>query len=205
MAGIGFELKKLFAKKGILNSVKAYGYATVICSGPMLLGVVLLLGIMFLCFYFGANAFDKELLICMITYTLLASITVTSIFNMVITRFTADMLYEDKKSAVLPSFWGSSALMMTIGSVLWLIFLTFSGANLMCCILMFIFFNEMILVWNAMGYLTAIKDYRGIFLSYFVAIAVILVLGFVLVMLFPSYIIEMLLLSVTVGYGIMVI
>lgn len=205
MAGIGFELKKLFAKKGILNSVKAYGYATVICSGPMLLGVILLLGIMFLCSYFRANAFDKELLICMITYTLLASITVTSIFNMVITRFTADMLYEDKKSAVLPSFWGSSALMMTIGSVLWLIFLIFSGANLMCCILMFIFFNEMILVWNAMGYLTAIKDYRGIFLSYFVAIAVILVLGFVLVMLFPSYIIEMLLLSVTVGYGIMVI
>ena len=28
MAGIGFELKKLFAQKGLLNSVKAYGYAT---------------------------------------------------------------------------------------------------------------------------------------------------------------------------------
>ena len=30
MAGIGFELKKLFAKKGVLNSAKAYGYAAVI-------------------------------------------------------------------------------------------------------------------------------------------------------------------------------
>lgn len=205
MAGIGFELKKLFAKKGILNSVKAYGYATVICSGPMLLGVLLLLGIMYLCHRAGVEKQTRELLICMITYTLLASITVTSFFSMTVTRFTADMLYEEKKSAILPSFWGSSALMMTIGSVLWGIFLAFSGANLMCCILMFIFFNEMIIVWNAMGYLTAIKDYRGIFLSYFVAILVIFLLGLVLTILFKSYVIEMLLLSVTVGYGIMVI
>lgn len=205
MAGIGFELKKLFEKKGILNSVKAYGYATVICSGPMLLGVILLLGIMYLCARSGVDSHSKELLICMITYTLLASITVTSLFSMVITRFTADMLYEEKKSAVLPSFWGSSAIMMTIGSVLWAIFLLFSGANLICSILMFIFFNEMIIVWNAMSYLTAIKDYKGIFLSYFVAIVVIFVLGFILTNLFKSYIIEMLLLSVTVGYGIMVI
>ena len=114
MAGIGFELKKLFQKKGILNSVKAYGYASVICSGPMLLGVILLLGIMFLCSRFGVDTHKRELLICMITYTLLASIMTTALFNMVITRFTADMLYEEKKSAVLPSFWGSSTLMMTI-------------------------------------------------------------------------------------------
>ena len=205
MAGIGFELKKLFQKKGILNSVKAYGYASVICSGPMLLGVILLLGIMFLCSRFGVDTHKRELLICMITYTLLASIMATALFNMVITRFTADMLYEEKKSAVLPSFWGSSALMMTIGSFLWVIFLIFSGANITCCVLMFIFFNEMIIVWNAMGYLSAIKDYKGIFLSYLVAIIIILVLSFVLTLIFRSYVIEMMLLSVTVGYGVMVI
>ena len=53
MAGIGFELKKLFQKKGVLNTTKAYGYAAIICAGPMLLGVILLLGIMMLC-----NIFD---------------------------------------------------------------------------------------------------------------------------------------------------
>ena len=81
MAGIGFELKKLFQKKGILNSVKAYGYATVICSGPMLLGVLLLLGIMFLCSRSGVETQTRELLICMITYTLLASIVTILLFN----------------------------------------------------------------------------------------------------------------------------
>ena len=205
MAGIGFELKKLFNKKGVLNSVKAYGYAAVICSGPMLLGVLLLLGIMYICRVVGLDSAKRELLICMITYTLLGSIIATSFFSLVITRFTADMLYEEKKSAVLPSFWGSSAIMMTVGSVLWTIFLIFSGANLICSLLMFIFFNEMIIVWNAMSYLTAIKDYKGIFLSYFVAVLVIFILGFVLSLLFKSHVIEVLLLSVTVGYGVMVI
>lgn len=42
MAGIGFELKKLFRRKGIFASFRAYGYAGVICTGPMLLGVLLL-------------------------------------------------------------------------------------------------------------------------------------------------------------------
>ncbi len=205
MAGIGFELKKLFDKKGILQSMKAYGYATVICSGPMLLGVILLLGIMFLCRRAGLSSQSRELLICMITYTLLASIMTTSFFSMIITRFTADMLYEEKKSAVLPSFWGSSSVMMTLGSVLWVIFLLFSGANLMCKILMFVFFNEMIIVWNAMSYLTAIKDYKGIFLSYLASIAVVFVLGFILTLIFKMRAIEALLFSVTVGYGVMVI
>lgn len=205
MAGIGFELKKLFEKKGILNSCKAYGYATVICSGPMLLGVILLLGIMYLCSIANVSFNQKELLICMITYTLLASVMSTSFFSMIVTRYTADMLYEDKKSAVLPSFWGSSAVMMCVGSVLWLIFLIFSGANLVCAFLMFIFFNEMIIVFNAMSYLSAIKDYKGIFLSYLAAILVTFILGLILILIFKSHIIELLLFSVTCGYGVMVI
>lgn len=38
MAGIGFELKKLFRRKGMLAGLRAYGYAGIICTGPMLLG-----------------------------------------------------------------------------------------------------------------------------------------------------------------------
>ena len=42
MAGIGFELKKLFSRRGLFASFRAYGYAGIICTGPMLLGIVLL-------------------------------------------------------------------------------------------------------------------------------------------------------------------
>lgn len=202
MAGIGFELKKLFHRKGVLNTAKAYGYATVICAGPMLLGVILLLGIMALCTFFGTDVHTRELLICMITYTLLASVTVTSFFSMVVTRYVADMLFENKNRAVLPAFWGSTVIMMAVGSVLYGIFLVFSGATLIQGILCYILFSELIIVWNAMSFLTAIKDYKGIFLSFFTSVAVAILLGMLLLWLgFPT--IESLLLAVTVGYGIM--
>ena len=166
MAGIGFELKKLFVKKGILNSTKAYGYATVICAGPMLLGVLLLLCIMAICSFFGVAKNERELLVCMITYTLLASVTVSSFFSMVVTRYVADMLFEDKNEAILPSFWGSTVILMMVSSVLYGIFLIFSGATFLQGLLLFIFVNELSITWNAMSYLTAIKDYKGIFLSF---------------------------------------
>ena len=105
MAGIGFELKKLFSRRGLFASFRAYGYAGIICTGPMLLGIVLLLGVMFLCDRTGASKQSRELLVCMITYTLLASLTVTSFLSMVVTRFIADMLYEEKNEAVLSSLY----------------------------------------------------------------------------------------------------
>lgn len=204
MAGIGFELKKLFQKKGVLNTAKAYGYASVICAGPMLLGVVLLLGIMCLCGIFRVSGFHRELLICMITYTLLASVTVTSFFSMVVTRYVADMLFEEKNTAVLPCFWGSTVIMMAIGSVIYGIFLCISGATLLQGILCFVLFNELIVVWNAMSFLTAIKDYKGIFLSFLTSVAVSIALGAVLLLLkCPP--VEALLFSVSVGYGVMLI
>ena len=57
MAGIGFELKKLFKKSGLAATARAYGYAGIICAGPMILGIVLLLGIMFLCNQTGGTRF----------------------------------------------------------------------------------------------------------------------------------------------------
>ena len=36
MAGIGFELKKLFSRRGLFASFRAYGYAGIICTGPIM-------------------------------------------------------------------------------------------------------------------------------------------------------------------------
>lgn len=204
MAGIGFELKKLFKRRGIFAAFRAYGYAGVICTGPMLLGIVLLLGVMYLCDHTGASRENRELLVCMITYTLLASLLVTSFLSMVVTRFIADMLYEERYEAVLPSFWGSSGLMLAAGGILYGIFLLFSGAGLLEGFLMLGLFGELIVVWNAMSYLTAIKDYKGILLSFTAAIVVTFVVGWLLLKLGIPHVIA-LLTAVSVGYGIMLL
>ena len=69
MAGIGFELKKLFHRKGLVAMVRAYGYAGVICTGPMLLGILLQFGVLAVSGWWHVPRADQNLLVCMITYT----------------------------------------------------------------------------------------------------------------------------------------
>ena len=198
MAGVGFELKKLFERKGLLATLRAYGYSGVICAGPMLLGVLMQIGIQALCMAFGRSAHERELLVCMVTYSLLASLTVTSTLSMVVTRFLADMLYEERHGAVMPSFWGSTGL------VLYGVFLCFSGAESVHAFLCFMLFGELVVVWNAMSYLTAIKDYGGILRSFAVAVLVTLALSFAGLRLgLPT--VTTVLFSVCMGYGVMMV
>ena len=204
MAGIGFELKKLFQKRGLAAAVRAYGYAGVICTGPMLLGIVLLVGVSFLCDQTGATRHNRELLICMITYTLLASLTVSSFFSMVVTRYIADMLYEERHEAILSSFWGSTGILLVVGGILYGIFLLFSGINLLNQFLCLEFFGELIVTWNAMSYLTAIKDYKGILISFVTAVFVSLIAGFLLIVIGIPHV-EAMMIAVTLGYGIMLL
>lgn len=172
MAGIGFELKRLFRRKGLFATMRAYGYAGIVCTGPMLLGVLLQVGILVLCGLWGVGRANQDLLVCMVTYTLLASLLLTSFFSMPVTRFLADMLFAEREDEILPSFWGSNAIMLVAGTVLYGVFLLFSGATLLQGLLCLWLFNIMIVNWNGMSYLTAIKDYRGILCSFAAAIGV---------------------------------
>ena len=202
MAGIGFELKRLFRRKGLFATMRAYGYAGIVCTGPMLLGVLLQVGILVLCGLWGVGRANQDLLVCMVTYTLLASLTLTSFFSMPVTRFLADMLFAEREEEVLPSFWGSNAIMLVTGTALYGVFLLFSGATLLQGLLCLWLFNIMIVNWNGMNYLTAIKDYRGILCSFVAAIGVACLCALAALAL-GLPLVEGLLASIALGYGVM--
>lgn len=202
MAGIGFSLKKLFAKRGVLNLCRAYGYAGIVSAGPMLLGVALLVGVSFVARIGGMDAHDRQLLNCMLTYSLLVSLLITSWFNMSVTRFVSDMLYEEREDKVMPAFFGSTAIMLVLCGVLYGIFLHFSGATLLQQLLCVWYAMTLIVVWNEMIFLTAVKDYQAIVLSF----AVSLLAGFLLILiaiLLGAVSIEIFLLCVIAAYGLL--
>lgn len=103
MAGIGFELKKLFKQQGILKLMRAYGYTGLVTAGPMLLGVCFLMGIGFIGQYFGLDAHQRELLNVMITYALLGSLVLTGYVSLTLSRYISDMLYTNNERRVIPS------------------------------------------------------------------------------------------------------
>lgn len=204
MAGIGFSLKRLFQKKGFFALCRAYGYAGVICAGPMLLGVILLVGMGLAARLAGMDSQERELLNCMITYGLLVSLTVTSWFNMVTTRYVSDMLYEERQGKVLPSFYGSCAAMLIIGGVGYGIFLIFCGVSLLEKVLCLWFAMILIVVWMEMVYLTALKDFQAIVFAF----AFSLMVGFFLALVFVLLgwvSVASLLFCVIVAYGIMMV
>ena len=202
MAGIGFSLKKLFQKKGVFNLCRAYGYAGLICAGPMILGVVLLVSIAFLSMLAGMSRHNRELLNCMLTYCLLASLTTTSIFNMSVTRYVSDMLYEEKPEKIMPSFYGSIGIMLVGGCILWGIFLHFSGVRILYRILCLWFYAILIVTWMEMNYLTALKDYKALVLDFALSLGVGLFLALLLV-LFRQVSIATLFLCVILAYGLL--
>lgn len=204
MAGIGFSLRKLFDQKGFLALCRAYGYAGIICAGPMILGVVLLVGMALVAMIAGMGQHDRELMNCMLTYSLLVSLTVTSWFNMVTTRYVSDMLYEEKMDTVMPSFYGSCAIMLAVGGILYGIFLHFSGVPLAYQLVCLWFSLILIVVWMEMVYLTALKDYRGIVLAFTISLMIGFLLALILVIIGWVSIISLMLCVIT-AYGIMMV
>lgn len=205
MAGIGFELKRLFRRRGIAAAGAAYSYAGLLCTGPLLLGILLQVGLLVLCRQSGTPRTEQELLVCMVTYTLLGSLLVTSIVSMPLTRFWADMLYQAQEPAVLPALWGADALLLPVGCGLYGLFLLGSGASFVQGMLCLWLFAEMIVNWNAIGCLTAIKEYAAVLRSFLTALAAAWLVGYGTVLLADLPALESLLFSIAMGYGGMLV
>ncbi|MCE1255207.1 MAG: exopolysaccharide Pel transporter PelG, partial [Anaerolineae bacterium] len=81
MAGIGFELKKLFSQKGIILNVRANLYASIVVAGPMILGAILLFGLRYIAILAGSSNHDQDVFIVTITYSILFPLLLTSLVS----------------------------------------------------------------------------------------------------------------------------
>lgn len=202
MAGIGFSLNRLFQKKGILNLCRAYAYAGAVAIGPMVMGVCLLLGISFVSQIAGMPQDQREIMNCMLTYSLLVSLFVSSFMNMILTRYISDMLYEGKKERIMPSFYGALAVMLPVCFIGYGVVLLFSGIPVVYMIVSMWFALTMIVVWTQMNYLSALKDYRSIALGF----AASMLTGFLLALVLAFFrrgTVLSLMFCVILAYGIM--
>lgn len=204
MAGIGFSLKRLFSQKGVFALCRAYGYAGVICAGPMVLGVLLLTGMSLVSRLAGIEAHERELMNSMLTYSILWSLVVTSWLNMVVTRYIADMIYQEKPEKIMPAFYGSTAIMLVIAAVSYGIFLHFSGIEPIYRLECLWFSLILVVVWSETIFLTALKDFKSIVLAF----AVSLMFGFIIALLsviFGKASVSTLMFCVILSYGILMV
>lgn len=177
MAGIGFELRKIYDEQTPLSKEKAYGYTSLIYVGPFLLGLFLVGLVQLLAQLTLVDANSRTQVLTEITYAMLGSLGIQSFFSYLVSRYLADCLYQDQEDKVLPSFFASSALLLMVGMLVYGLFLLFTGLGPWAYLLNLLLFGVLTLIWNAIQYLTAIQEYRSISKAFVLAAGILLVVG----------------------------
>jgi polysaccharide biosynthesis protein PelG len=103
VAGIGFELEKLFEKDTYTAEFSAYMAAGLILAGSWVFSV---LAIIVITIYSTAEltARNQSLLLVITTYSYAGAMLVTSLLSIPVTRFIADRLYLGEADAFGPSY-----------------------------------------------------------------------------------------------------
>ncbi|MDO3411579.1 exopolysaccharide Pel transporter PelG [Saccharibacillus sp. CPCC 101409] len=166
MAGIGFELRKLYREQGMLRHLKAYAYSSMSTVGPMALTMGMVAGIQYVMSVSDAAYLERELFLSTIVYAFIFSVLFTGGLTMLLTRFLADMLFRKKYEYVLSSYYGAAAVCLPASALAALVFLGGVQAGPFYKLAAFLLFMELILIWIQSVYLSALKDYKRIFRSF---------------------------------------
>lgn len=183
MAGIGFELKKMLRDDSWFGLLKTYAYAGAISSGPWVLSIlgIMLVGIMSLSNKGVSSTWLGEFLVS-VTWLMSFSLVLSSLLQLVFTRFMADQLYKKNDAIILPNFLGAIGLSTVvsgiIGVVCWLVF--FRQLNFLYCTLMLMNFVLLCNVWLAVIFVAGMKRYKTILIIFLVSYLSIVVLSAIL-------------------------
>ncbi|MDY3920161.1 MAG: exopolysaccharide Pel transporter PelG [Candidatus Limivivens sp.] len=167
MAGVGFELKKIFKdNSGLLNSLKGYSVTAVVTEGPMVLTMVMLFMLRYLMKLFHATFREQEIFLFMITYVLIFSLILSNTVLMFINRYISDCIYKEELDAVLPSFFGIIFFLLLFGDLAAILYLMTLPVSMTFRIAALIQFSCMLVLWVQMAYLSAIKQYSQILIGF---------------------------------------
>lgn len=204
MAGIGFELKRIFKKGSILSTIEGVGYSSIVTIGPMVMVIGTLLLLYRILEYTSVSYADRELLSSTILYVFIFSLIATSPFNSVLSRYVADKIYEERPQDILPSYYTGLALNLTVCALAGIPFALreiFVGhVAPLFVFTSYCMYISLALVFFNMLYLSATKEYKVIATAFFIGLLVALLLACLLVFMCGVAIIDAILTGMTVGF-----
>lgn len=167
MAGVGFELKKIFKDDGgLINTLKGYSVTAVVTEGPMVLVMCMLLVQRILMKEFGASYKALEEFLFILTYVMIFSLIFSNTVLMFINRYISDCIYKEEMEYILPSFYGIIFFLLLFSDAIAIIYLMTLPVSMAFRIAALIQFSAMLILWIQMAYLSAIKQYTQILLGF---------------------------------------
>ncbi len=178
MAGIGFELKKLFKENHLTSIFKVYGYSAILSSGPWIISILSILFIGLYKIYKGKYIDQIIQFQVTITYILALSLIISSFFQLSFSRFVANKIFKKEDEKIFSSYLGLTSLVFIISFFISIIFSYFflKDASVSYIILFVSSLCVLSNVWIANSMLLGIKKYNTIFWSYFISYSLIIII-----------------------------
>jgi uncharacterized membrane protein len=172
MAGIGFELKKLLKDDSWFGLAKTYAYAGAISSGPWVLSIfgIILVGAIGLTNQSTSDYWLSEFLVS-VTWLMSFSLVLSSLIQLVFTRFMADQIYLKNSHIILPNFFAALGLLTLVSGLiavlLWVVF--FNALDFLYNLLMLMSFVVLCNVWLTIIFIAGMRRYKAILVVFFVS------------------------------------
>ena len=204
MAGIGFELKRLFKKDGVFSTIFAGVYATAVTIGPTII-VIIALNIMYMLPPYIEMAYrDKDVLSSTILYVFIFSLMLASPINVILSKYVADKIYEEDYNSIYSAVETGSVLIAVCVGVLGIPFgcamYIIGHLPLPYVFCSYLFFGGLSFTFYYMTFITVLKEYRKITYSFIISllIGVLFVVGSVY--LFGIAIMDAILYGLTIAF-----
>lgn len=180
MAGIGFELRKIWKGEMIVNKIKGFAYATLVSAGPMIISVLMIVIIGEYMKQTRVPVLERDLINAALMYSFIFAMINVSGLSMSISRYLADQIYMQVTQHILSSLIGSLAVLTAIGSFAAFSFYIFSELPLVFKFLAYLLFIELSSLYLLMSFLSAVRDYKRISLAFFMGIMIAICLILIL-------------------------
>ena len=176
MAGIGFELRKIYRKEGIARGTVGLVYSTMVTIGPMILVMVTILSLYFFLGIKNVSYAERELLFSTVLYIFIFSMIFTSPINVVFSRYVADKFFKEEYDGILDSYY-MGVLICTILASLVALPIGWSlrvrgGISFEYIFLAYALWISVIILYFSITYLHATKDYKMITLFFVVGMLI---------------------------------
>lgn len=173
MAGIGFELKKIYGRKTLAANLWGTVYATMTTIGPAVLSAVLLLVLNLLLDQAGLTLLEERFFMSCTTYAFVIATLAAVLFAAPVSRYISDCIFLNRESDICPSAFGVLALSTTVSGIVMLL-LCFgiyqnSGDKVSVFFLAIYYLLGVLVtdVYSMMTYASALKHYRALTFSFF--------------------------------------
>jgi len=189
MAGIGFELRKIFRGTSISSRIKGITFATMTTIGPTLIFLAMLIGINLSLSALNVSEKDQIFFSSATLYLFLFSIIITGTTGTTITRFISDRIHDNEEDSIPAAMFGTSILISAVAAVfagVIVVLLYLDGiTDLVMLISLYVLTIVVSITYNLMFFISALKEYLKITAAFFVGI-VLGALTFVLLVQFTT-------------------